>query len=169
MNIFLLGCAGFIGHHLIKALLEKNHFIYGIDIVDDKIKDIIHNNFLFFKNDISNINQINRLISNCDLVINLAAICNPSKYNINPIEVININYTKALDIIDLCSKHKKHLIQFSTSEVYGKTISSLCNNENYILKEESTHLILGDIQSQRWSYACAKQLLERTNYAYGYE
>ncbi|CAI5527016.1 unnamed protein product [Closterium sp. Naga37s-1] len=39
----------------------------------------------------------------------------------------------------------------------------------YVLKEDETPCIFGPVQKQRWSYACAKQLIERVIYAEGAE
>lgn len=34
----------------------------------------------------------------------------------------------------------------------------------YVLKEDESPCIFGSIEKQRWSYACAKQLIERLIY-----
>ena len=55
MKISLVtGCAGFIGSHMVDYLLNKGHFVYGIDnLTSGKKINIIHNlNFLI---EISNI------------------------------------------------------------------------------------------------------------------
>ncbi|KAG6778104.1 hypothetical protein POTOM_017954 [Populus tomentosa] len=39
----------------------------------------------------------------------------------------------------------------------------------YVLKEDASPCIFGSIEKQRWSYACAKQLIERLVYAEGAE
>lgn len=36
--------------------------------------------------------------------------------------------------------------------------------EYYVLKEDASPCIFGPIEKQRWSYACAKQLIERLVY-----
>jgi len=36
--------------------------------------------------------------------------------------------------------------------------------EFYVLKEDASPCIFGPIEKQRWSYACAKQLIERLIY-----
>ena len=100
-------------------------------------------------------------------MINLAAICNPSEYNVNPISVIDANFLQPVKIVDVCVQQKKWLIHFSTSEVYGRTLASYLgdvdysNPELYELDEDSTPLIMGPIGNQRWSYATSKQLMER--------
>ena len=100
-------------------------------------------------------------------VINLAAICNPSEYNVNPVSVINANFLQPVKIVDICAQQKKWLIHFSTSEIYSRTIPSYLgdadysNPDLYELDEDSTPLIMGPIRNQRWSYATSKQLMER--------
>ena len=70
-------------------------------------------------------------------------------------------------------EYDKHLIHFSTCEVYGRTLASYGlpaeDPKNYILDEETTPMIMGPVSAQRWCYACAKQLVERLIYAHGTE
>ena len=77
------------------------------------------------------------------------------------------------DCIEFCTEHKKHLVHFSTCEVYGRTLSSyglpVSDEKNFLLDEETTPMIMGPVSAQRWCYACAKQLVERMIYAHGTE
>lgn len=74
--------------------------------------------------------------------------------------------------VKFCSDYRKRLIHFSTCEVYGKTLASFLPRDSplrqdpayYKLSEDSTPCIFGPVQRQRWSYACAKQLIERLIY-----
>ncbi len=106
-------------------------------------------------------------VRSADAVINLAAICNPSEYNINPINVIRADFLESVRIVDICAEQRKWLIHFSTSEVYGRTIASYSgdadysNPDFYELDEDSTPFIMGPIRNRRWSYATSKQLMER--------
>merc|ERR1719199_153767 len=110
-------------------------------------------------------------IKRSDTVINLAAICNPSEYIKQPVNTINSNFTDAQDCIQYCVEFNKHLIHFSTCEVYGRTLASYGlddkDDANVILDEETTPMIMGPVSAQRWCYACAKQLVERLIYAHG--
>ncbi|HHN45890.1 MAG TPA: NAD-dependent epimerase/dehydratase family protein, partial [Planctomycetes bacterium] len=112
-----------------------------------------------------------------DAVVNLAALCNPALYNTRPLDVIDINFTHVLPLVRSCSKHRRMLVHFSTCEVYGKTIAGFApqgsefaeDARNYLLSEDASPLVLGPVQRQRWTYSCAKQLLERVIYAEGFE
>ena len=176
-NYLILGCAGYIGSHLLERLLSREDInITGWDIEVQKIKPYINNPRLkFFQEDISKAIREPHFMEaflSADAVIQLVGLCNPSTYNTEPLRVIHSNFIQLYPLIDLCAQHKKWIMHFSTSEVYGRTLSSYCGDEEYNLldlyelREQSTPLIMGPIKSQRWSYACAKQLMER--YIYGH-
>ncbi|EMS59382.1 Bifunctional polymyxin resistance protein ArnA [Triticum urartu] len=109
--------------------------------------------------------------------INLAAICTPADYNTRPLDTIYSNFIDALPVVKYCSENSKRLIHFSTCEVYGKTIGSFLPKDHplrkepefYVLTEDESPCIFGPIVKQRWSYACAKQLIERLVFAEGAE
>ncbi len=165
MNVFILGCSGFIGSNLIKYLLNyPKYIITGFDKNDSKINEF-KDQIKFIQGDIQNENGlIKEIISDSDVIIDLIAHANPIKYIETPIEVVDLNFSQNLNIIKNCIDHKKRLIQFSSCEVYGMTGG---DHSPVIFNEENSNLILGPIKNQRWIYSCAKQLLERLLYAYG--
>ncbi|WP_240043148.1 NAD-dependent epimerase/dehydratase family protein, partial [Pseudomonas fragi] len=59
-----------------------------------------------------------------------------------------------------CVKYNKRVIFPSTSEVYG-----MCQDKNF--DEDTSNLIVGPINKQRWIYSVSKQLLDRVIWAYG--
>jgi UDP-apiose/xylose synthase len=178
-NITILGCGGFIGSHLLERLLQENDcHIDGIDINSRKIDFLLdHKRFIFHNIDIADYKQIIPFIQKSDILISLAALCNPGLYTTVPIEVIENNFVKLYPLIQICGDCGCHLVHFSTSEVYGRTLQGMSHPESddstaperYLLDEDKSPLIMGPIHAQRWCYACAKQLLERTIFAYGYE
>ena len=68
MNILITGSAGFIGFHLAKLLLEKNHTVIGIDNLcksygvkykNERLAILKkYKKFKFYKKDLKNIHQI---------------------------------------------------------------------------------------------------------------
>ena len=82
-----------------------------------------------------------------------------------------------LKIAESCVETGRRLIQFSSCEVHGKTAAAVFpgavkNPEDplfAVFSEDTSGFFLGPVQSQRWMYACAKQLLERVLHAYGLE
>jgi UDP-apiose/xylose synthase len=179
-TLCILGCGGFIGSHLLRRILDDGgRRVIGIDITSAKIDHLLaHPDLSFVKLNVHDSDAVRSHIEQCDTVISLVALCNPALYNTIPLDVIDINFNRPLDIVRTCAERGKRLIHFSTSEVYGRTIASFAgdaaeaengNREHWVLNEDRSPLIMGPIQAQRWSYAAAKQLLERVIYAYGFE
>lgn len=173
MKLLILGCGGFIGSHLIERLIRSGGYeITGFDLSEYKIREHL-SHFSFHKRDIyEDLGELERAISSSDTVIFLASICNPSLYVREPAETIRSNFTRPSRIAELCAAHDKWLISISTCEVYGKTISSYVGDEYaderlYLQNEETTPSVLGPITATRWSYAAAKQLLDRYIHALG--
>lgn len=135
MAILVTGCAGFIGFHLAKKLIEKNLLVVGIDDLNkyydvklkkDRLKILNKNTkkgkFKFYKADISNIDDIKKVFKkhNIDYVVNLAAQAGV-RYSIqNPEAYVKSNLVGFANILENCKNNKvKHLLYASTSSVYG--------------------------------------------------
>lgn len=176
LRILALGCGGFIGSHFLDRLLAMPGVeVIGWDLDQEKIEHHLANpNFTMrlAKIDASAQKELRDDIMNVDWVVNLAAVCNPSQYNTEPLKTIYANFIEGYPIVEICAALKKPLMQFSTSEVYGRTISSYVGDaaykqrDLYWLDADTSPMIMGPIAAQRWTYACAKQLLERLVYAY---
>jgi UDP-apiose/xylose synthase len=172
VDIVMLGCGGYIGSHLLDRLLpQDDHRVYGWDLESRKIEHHLGRpNFHFVWADISSPGALAELgwaIRQADVVMNLAAICNPAEYNTEPLRVLKANLFDVHPVVALCAEHSRWLIQFSTSEVYGRTIASYLHGgryddpDLYVLDEAVTPLVMGPVQNQRWTYAAAKQVVER--------
>jgi UDP-apiose/xylose synthase len=167
MEIAVFGGGGFIGSHLVDYLINENFDVTAVDIDSQKIpKNCFQSKKFTFKNlNIHNDDQpIEEIIKNSDVVVNLIAYAVPALYIKKPLDVVELNFFENLKIIKKCLEFKKRIIQFSSCEVYG-----LLGGRNGVFSEETSNLILGPVQKNRWIYSCAKQLLERIIYAYGTE
>lgn len=162
MNIAILGAGGFIGSNLVEFLLERDeHQIVGLDVTDDKLAGIGGPGFQFVKADVSQDRDlVEGVVRDTDVVVDLVAYANPSIYVETPLKVVDLNFFENHRIIELCVRHGKRLIQYSTSEVYGHPSGDAYH-------EDTSNLVVGPIQKQRWIYAAAKQLLERVVYGHG--
>jgi len=167
MRILILGCGGFIGSHLIGRLTQSSEYeITGIDVSEYKIEEHL-SRFEFSRRDIyADMERLEHEITASDTVVFLASICNPSQYVTDPAETIRSNFIRPSRIAELCAKLGKRLVSISTCEVYGRTISSFIGDDYadpayYLQNEQTTPSVLGPIHATRWSYASAKQLLDR--------
>ncbi|CAK9885769.1 MAG: Bifunctional polymyxin resistance protein ArnA [Candidatus Erwinia impunctatus] len=162
-RVLILGVNGFIGNHLTERLLQDDNFdVYGLDIGSDAINRFIgHPRFQFVEGDISIHSEwIEYHIKKCDVVLPLVAIATPIEYTRNPLRVFELDFEENLKIIRNCVKYKKRIIFPSTSEVYG-----MCTDDSF--DEDSSTLVVGPINKQRWIYSVSKQLLDRVIWAYG--
>ncbi|WP_248798591.1 bifunctional UDP-4-amino-4-deoxy-L-arabinose formyltransferase/UDP-glucuronic acid oxidase ArnA [Pseudomonas sp. MWU13-2105] len=162
-RVLILGVNGFIGNHLSERLLRDDKYeVYGLDIGSDAIERLrSHPNFHFVEGDISIHSEwIEYHIKKCDVVLPLVAIATPIEYTRNPLRVFELDFEENLKLVRYCVKYNKRVIFPSTSEVYG-----MCQDENF--DEDTSNLIVGPINKQRWIYSVSKQLLDRVIWAYG--
>ncbi len=131
--ILITGCAGFIGFHLSKALLnDKNNKIIGIDnlnkyydvsLKNNRLKILKKfNNFYFYKINIQNQKKLKNIFEDnkIKIVINLAAQAGVRYSITNPREYLDFNVNGFFNILELSRLFKiKHLVFASTSSVYG--------------------------------------------------
>ena len=94
------------------------------------------------------------------MVLPLVAIATPIEYTRNPLRVFELDFEENLKLVRYCVKYNKRVIFPSTSEVYG-----MCQDKNF--DEDTSNLIVGPINKQRWIYSVSKQLLDRVIWAYG--
>jgi len=180
MKILILGGGGFIGSHIVDYLLmHSSHEVLAYDLYDEKVEGSRQSQRLhFIHGDIRDDHDLlNELVRDSDVVLDLIAHANPSLYIKIPLDVVRLNFDENLEIARFCVRHRRRLIQFSTCEVYGKTVIPLVRDRIddpddpsfAVFEEDTSHLILGPVPKHRWIYSCAKQLLERILHAYGRE
>jgi UDP-glucuronate 4-epimerase len=132
MKVLLTGCAGFIGMHVAKILLNRGETVIGIDNLNDyydpKLKHARlaqltpYDNFCFIKGDIADRDTLEIIFAKekPDRVINLAA--QPGvRYSLqNPHVYIQTNIVGFCNILECCRLHEvHHLVYASSSSVYG--------------------------------------------------
>ncbi len=162
-RVLILGVNGFIGNHLTERLLTDDKYeVYGLDIGSDAISRFIGNpRFHFVEGDISiHTEWLEYHIKKCDVILPLVAIATPIEYTRNPLRVFELDFEENLKIVRYCVKYKKRILFPSTSEVYG-----MCDDKSF--DEDTSNLIVGPINKQRWIYSISKQLLDRVIWAYG--
>jgi len=138
MKLLVTGGYGFIGSNFILKLLEK-YTEFKIKNIDaelngsnpknlSKIQD--HQNYEFVKGDITNHKLMEKLIDECDAVINFAAesFVDRSINDASPFLVSNILGTHT--ILDIITKQKKKMIQISTDEVFGSLKNGSATEES---------------------------------------
>jgi len=157
ITVAVVGCGGFIGSHLLQAILCRTQWrVFGVDLDFYRIQDKLNDERCeFLCGDLADVAVVER-IAQFPVVVNLAAICTPSRYMAESATVIRSNYDHPAALADACAKSGSWLVHFSTSEGYGRTAA-----DSGLLEEDSTPVTFGPVTASRWSYATAKLLTER--------
>tara|TARA_B110000259_G_scaffold68643_1_gene80905 strand:- start:11199 stop:12155 length:957 start_codon:yes stop_codon:yes gene_type:complete len=132
--IVITGCAGFIGFHLTKNLLEKNKKVIGIDIIDkyydpkkkkDRLKILNkYKNFKFFKIDLNKYNLVYSKLKDykVELIIHLAAQPGVRISIKKPHNTLKQNLVPFINILEIARLKKvKKFLFASSSSIYGDT------------------------------------------------
>jgi UDP-apiose/xylose synthase len=161
-RVAVLGGGGFLGSHLTTALLDQGVQVVALDRCFDKLRSEIGRAGLrCVTGSVEDRALLEDTLDGCEVVVSMTALCNPALYNTVPQDVIRANFLDLLPLVERCAAGRRWLVHLSTCEVYGRADPSAP------LREDSTPLVMGPVQSERWSYACAKQLLERWIWAQG--
>ena len=157
MNVLITGGAGFIGAHLSRLLLERGDRVAVLDNLSTGSLENIqalarHPNYSFAIDDIANALVLDRLASQADAIIHLAAAVGVQLVVERPTETIETNVLGTHAVLAAARRYRCRTILASTSEVYGKGVR--------VPFSEDDDLLLGSTSRSRWSYAASKMLDE---------
>ena len=161
-KVLVLGAGGFIGSHIVIALLRTGRYtLTGLDVTRDKLDEGFSqaSALLMTSEDRSQLDEVAyvdldlmdptndarlaALIDSHDVVVNLVAICNPSLYVKDPLLTFEVGFMANLKVVRMCANAHTRLIQFSTSEVYGKSPAVYVKDTTFLFNEEHSNLIMG--------------------------
>ena len=130
MKILVTGGAGFIGKHLVKYLLKKNHSVTIFDNFSNSSKNstsiLIKLGVKIIEGDIKKINEIQNASMNQNIVIHLAAKISVSESIKNPMETFQNNVDGTKNVLIACEKNNvEKIILASSAAVYGEGIPKI--------------------------------------------
>lgn len=161
MKYLVTGGAGFIGSHLVEKLLIRGNQVTIVDnLSTSTTKNLasIEKRVIFVKSNILDKSIIDKLVSECDYVVHLAAALGVLNIVNKPLESLKTNLQGTEIVLEAAAKYKKPVLIASTSEIYGK-------NEKVPLSEDDDRVIGHPLKS-RWSYSEAKAVDESLAYFY---
>ncbi len=162
-HYLITGGMGFVGSHLAEALLTRGHYVTVVDdLSTGRFENIAHLTshplFRFAIESILNETVMDRLVSECDIVVHLAAAVGVQLIVEKPTHTIETNVLGTHAVLRMANRYRKRTLIASTSEVYGK-------GTKFPFSEEDD-VVLGPTVKSRWAYACSKMLDEFLALAY---
>jgi UDP-glucose 4-epimerase len=162
-KILVTGGAGFIGSHLCELLVHNGHSVVAIDnLSTGRLDNIVHllpmPGFLFVRETITNSQVLDRLTSEADIIIHLAAVVGVKLIVEDPVNTIATNIMGTEAVLTTANRYGCKVMLASTSEVYGKGSKVPFNEED--------DCVMGPTSHSRWSYATSKAIDEFLGLAY---
>ena len=162
-KILVTGGAGFIGSHLCEYLLHNGHTVVAIDdLSTGRLENIQHlrplPSFQFVRETIMNNQVLDRLTSEADIIIHLAAAVGVKLIVENPVRTIVTNIMGTEAVLTTANRYGCKVLVASTSEVYGKGVKVPFTEDDDRLMGSTTH--------SRWAYATSKAVDEFLALAY---
>ena len=116
MKIMVTGGNGFIGHTLVKHLLNKGEEVKVVDIRPVKYS---HKNLTFIKKSV--LDDLSNEMKNCNEVYHLAAELGVINSDMHPLKTLHINIDGTVNVFKSALKaNVDKIVYTSSSEVYGE-------------------------------------------------
>lgn len=163
MRALVTGGAGFIGSHLVDALLERGDSVIVLDDLStgraENLAQHTRNPQLrFVLGSITEADRVDSLVSEADAVFHLAAAVGNKLILDRPLESLATNIRGSEIVLEAALKHGRRVLVASSSEIYGKCLE--------VPLREDTDCLLGSPVVTRWSYATAKAIDEFLAHTY---
>lgn len=157
------GGAGFIGSHLVAALLDQG---IEVDVLDDLSSGDKGNltavldrpGCEFFEGSISDASLVDELVGRSETVYHLAAAVGVELILRHPVGVLESNVLGVQRILESADRHGRKVLFASSSEIYGKG--------SRVPQSEDDDRVLGPTTRERWSYSSSKAVGEYLMLAY---
>ena len=163
LTYLVTGGAGFIGSHLVEALLARSDRVIVLDnLSTGSIQNLAgvehHPDLTIVHGSVLDELQVDELVHQCDVVVHLAAAVGVKLIVEQPLRSFITNIRGSEIVIQAAFRHRRRILLASTSEIYGK-------NGSQALREDADR-ILGSPSIARWAYSTAKAVDEILAFAY---
>ena len=151
------GGAGFIGSHLVDALLARGDAVVALDNLttgrpanlDDAARSP---DFRFVHGSVLDELLVDELVHQCDVVVHLAAAVGVRLVLEQPLKSLTTNIRGSQVVIEAAHRYRRRILLASTSEIYGKNSAGPLH--------ETADRVLGTPSVVRWAYSTAKAVDE---------
>ncbi len=163
MRVVVTGGAGFIGSHLVEALLARGDTVTVIDNLSSgrhgnlsAVRD--HPGLTFLQADVRDSRALGQAFDGAEAAFHLAAHVGVRRILRHSVASLLNNVQGTVTVLDQAARSRTRLLLFSSSEVYGKGRGELL--------DERDDLAIGAPSVVRWSYAVGKAVDEALALAY---
>jgi UDP-glucose 4-epimerase len=166
MRYLVTGGAGFLGSHLVEALLADGHETVVLDdLSTGRRENIAHleptGRLNFVAGTVRNADLVRDCLSGVDAVFHLASAVGVQLVIDRPVETIETIVEGTSTVLRACVPRRLPVLITSTSEVYGKSTRPVFTEED--------DSVIGPPNFRRWGYASAKSLDEFLALAHWHE
>lgn len=123
-HVLITGGAGYIGSTLAEHLLDNGYKVTVLDNLSYKQLSLLHlfkrRNFTFVKGDVRNKELLQKLVTEADVIIPLAAIVGMPACKSNPNLAVDVNYKQVVNVLEVLRDNQK-LILPNTNSQYGSS------------------------------------------------
>jgi nucleoside-diphosphate-sugar epimerase len=163
MRSLVTGAAGFIGSHLVEALLGAGQEVVGLDdLSTGRLANLDpvarHPGFRLVEGSILDRDLVDELSADAGRIFHLAAAVGSFVIRDRTLESLRTNIHGTENVVAAADRAGARLLVASTSEIYGK-------NDKVGLREDDDR-VAGSPLKSRWSYAEAKAIDESLVEAY---
>ena len=129
-KVVVTGGAGFIGSHLVDALIDRNFDVYVVDNLSNGKEDNINKKAKFFKEDIRNLKAIKEIINGAEYIFHLASLPRVQFSIEHPVESHDVNVNGTLNVLIAAKDNGvKKVIYSASSSAYGEQDEILLREE----------------------------------------
>src|SRR5215472_15442262 len=125
MACFLVtGGAGFMGSHLVDALLEQGHLVRVLDDLSSGKRQNLPRQIEFLLGDVTNARTVVEALEGVDACFHLAAIASVVLSNRDWLRTHEVNLAGTLNVFDQARRHRRvPVIYASSAAVYGDCVA----------------------------------------------
>ena len=154
MNVAVVGGSGFIGSHVMDALVKANHIVTDFDIMPPENPRVRH----IYLDILDPSKAIIALAGEYGAVFMLAAMANVGDVFRNPTQAVEVNVVGTANILEAARRHDiPRLVLASTVWVYSGADIDLCTEETPIRIDVTDHVYTATkIASELLVYSYAK-------------